>query len=359
MTTILSFKQAARRATRVALALIAGAALLCACTQEDTPDAPDSGDRIPVTFSAGIESAAVTRTASSGETWISTDHIGIIMTRPGSKIGSSSEGILYENREYFPSDIGTNEQDQSCATFTCVDGHVMYYPRTGEVNFYAYYPYTKIDDSGQMDSHYNYTIDLSDQSNPAAINVLFAEKENVTRSRVPVEFSFMHVFAKVTLKVTAGDGLSASDIAALKAEDVKMKFDNSDLVVVQLWSQGKATRSKSATSPQVSAYKESTASDGVDATFSFIILPGNHVETPVKFTIGGKDYTAKLPEGQWQSQYNHVYPVTVRKTGANTKSRASVGDRICIEVGTCSIKSWEVENKDRGMVEKETSNSGI
>ena len=91
MTTILSFPTAAvRRATRVALGLMAGAALLCACTQEDAPDAPDGGDRIPVTFSAEINSSAATspktgeelrytRTTGGGDTWLPTDRIGIIM----------------------------------------------------------------------------------------------------------------------------------------------------------------------------------------------------------------------------------------------------------------------------------------
>lgn len=343
MTTISSFPPAARRVTRLALALIAGAALLCACTQEDTPDAPDGGDRIPVTFSAGIESAAVTRTADGGNTWLPTDHIGIIMARAGTDIyASGGNGILYDNTEYAVGNIGT-DRDGSTATLTPASGNPTYYPRTGKVDFYAYYPYTAKGDNGEkLDEHYIYTIDLKDQSNPAAIDVLYAEAKDVARSRTPIELSFRHVFAKVTFNVKAGDGIATADIAAMKSEDVKVKFNESDLVEVLLWWQGKTTPSKSATSPQVSAYKESTASDGADATFSVIVCPAVDVKTPVRFTVGGKTYTVTLDptaiDGHWYSGNNYVYPVTVKRTG--------------IEIGTCSIEDWTVENKGAGTVEK-------
>lgn len=358
MTTILSFKQTARRATRVALALIAGAALLCSCTQEDAPDAPDGGDRIPVTFRAEINSSVAsgatspktgeelryTRTTGGGDTWKSTDRIGIIMARAGTDIYTSGgNGILYDNIEYAVGNIGTDGV-WSTATLTPVSGNPTYYPRTGKVDFYAYYPHTaKGNNSGELDEYYNYTIDLKDQSNPAAIDVLYAEAKNVARSRTPIELSFSHVFAKVTFNVTAGDGIAAADIAAMKSDDVKVKFNFSDLVEVQLYLQGKTTPSKSATSPQVSAYKESTASDGADATFSVIVCPAVDAKTPVRFTIGGKTYTVTLdptvPDGHWYPGYNYVYPVTVKRTG--------------IEVGECTFKAWNVDdNKGSGTMEK-------
>lgn len=343
MTTILSFNPAARRATRVALGFIAGAALLCSCTQEDAPDAPDSGDRIPVTFTAGIESAAVTRTADGGNTWLPTDRIGIIMARAGTDIYTSGgNGILYDNIEYAVGNIGT-DRGRSTATITPVSGR-PYYPHTGKVDFYAYYPYTAKGDNGEkLDEYYNYTIDLKDQSNPAAIDVLYADKKEVARSSTPVELSFRHVFAKVTLNVKAGDGIAAADIAAMKSEDVKMQFPYSGLVEVQLWNQGETKTSQSATSPQVSAYKESTASDKADATFSVIVCPNIDKETPVRFTIGGKTYTVTLDPtvltGHWQSGNNYVYPVTVKRTG--------------IEVGECTFSPWNVDdNKGSGTTEK-------
>lgn len=354
MTTILSFPTAAvRRATRVALGLMAGAALLCACTQEDAPDAPDGGDRIPVTFSAEINSSAATspktgeelrytRTTGGGDTWLPTDRIGIIMARAGTDIYTSGDdGILYDNIEYAAGNIGT-DMGQSTATLTPAGGPI-YYPRTGKVDIYAYYPYTAKGNNGEkLDEHYYYTIDLKDQSNPAAIDVLYAEAKDVARSSAPVELTFNHVFAKVTFNVKAGDGIAAADIAAMKSEDVKVKFNASDLVEVQLWNQGHTKPSKSATSPQVSAYKESTASDGADATFSVIVCPGVDVKTPVRFTIGGKTYTVTLDptviDGHWYSGNNYVYPVTVKRTG--------------VEVGEYSIKDWEVEGKGTATVEK-------
>lgn len=341
MTTILSFKQAAQRATRVALTLMTGAALLCACTQEDALDVPDGGDRIPVTFTAGIQSAAVTRTTGGGDTWKSTDRIGIIMAKAGTNIYTSSDYVFADNIEYVADKIGM-DGGRSTATFIPVDKHPIYYPRTQKVDFYAYYPHTaKGNNSGELDEYYNYLIDLKDQSNPAAIDVLYAEAKDVARSRTPIEFSFSHVFAKVTFNVKAGDGIAAADIAAMKSDDVKVKFNVSDLVEVQLWRQGKTTPSKSATSPQVSAYKESTASDGADATFSVIVCPAVDAKTPVRFTVGGKTYTVTLDptviDGHWYPGYNYVYPVTVKRTGVEV-------------VDEPEIKPWEVEDKGKGTV---------
>lgn len=341
MTTILAFKQTARRATRVALALIAGAALLCSCTQED---APDGGDRIPVTFSAGIQSAAVTRTVGGGDTWTSSDHIGIIMTKEGTDIHTSGgNGILADNIEYVVGNIGT-DRGRSTATFTPASGNPIYYPHMDKVDFYAYYPHTAKGNNGEkLDNDYNYTIDLRDQSNPATIDLLYADKKSVTHSRTPIELSFRHVFAKVTLNVKAGDGVAAADIAAMKSEDVKVQFPNTGLVEVQLWNQGETKTSKPAVFPQVPAYKESTASDGADATFSVIVCPNNDEKPPVRFTIGDKTYMVTLdptvPTGHWQSGNNYVYPVTVKLTG--------------IEVGEFSIKDWEgEEDKGTGTTEK-------
>lgn len=349
MTTILSFPPAARRATRLALALMAGAALLCACTQEDAPG--DGDARIPVTFSAALNSSVATspetgeelgyspatRTTNSGNTWLPTDRIGIIMARAGSDIDQDDESVLADNVAYAPADITTNAVGQSTATFARADAGAqpVVYPPTGNVDFYAYYPYTaKVTDGGTFDDNrYEFRVNLSDQSNPAAIDVLYAQINDVSRSSVPVQLRFRHQFAQITLHVTAGDSFIAADIAALTAAGVKIKI-NTD-VTVRLWDDGKVkVKVEPAT---VNPHKENTAA-GAAATFSVIVGPGNHDATPVTFALGGNIYTATLPAGQWRPGDNYVYPLTIRRTG--------------IEVGTCSIEDWTVENKGTGTVEK-------
>lgn len=351
------------RVSRVALALAAGAALLCACNKEDVTDAPDGGDRIPVTFSAGIESAAVTRTVGGGNTWTSTDRIGIVMSDADYDIGygEGTLGIIESNIEYAADKIDLNDKGRSTATFTPVSGNPIYYPRTGNVDFYVYYPYTAVrgNDFGQLDDKYDYRIDLSDQSDPAAIDVLYAEAKNVAPGSEPVDLTFRHVLSKITLDVTAGAGIDAADIAALTADDVVVT--SSLGAIVGLGNGGKARR-YDRSFIDLNPYKKSLPNAGADATFSIILPPdqgGDLVRIIIAFFVRGKNYKGEFVIWDLLSGINYVYPVTVRKTGTNTKSRASVGDRICIEVGTCSVKSWEVENKDKGMVEKESSNPEI
>ncbi|WP_455664485.1 SUMF1/EgtB/PvdO family nonheme iron enzyme [Phocaeicola sp.] len=265
------------------------------------------------------------------------------MTKEGTDIHTSGgNGILADNIEYVVGNIGT-DRGRSTATFTPASGNPIYYPHMDKVDFYAYYPHTAKGNNGEkLDNDYNYTIDLRDQSNPATIDLLYADKKSVTHSRTPIELSFRHVFAKVTLNVKAGDGVAAADIAAMKSEDVKVQFPNTGLVEVQLWNQGETKTSKPAVFPQVPAYKESTASDGADATFSVIVCPNNDEKTPVRFTIGDKTYMVTLdptvPTGHWQSGNNYVYPVIVQLTG--------------IEVGEFSIDDWKEEDKGTGTTEK-------
>ena len=351
MTTILLFKQTARRATRVALALIAGAALLCACTQEDAPDAPDGGDRIPVTFTAGIESAAVTRTTGlDNNTWTSTDHIGIVMAKAGDDIGygEGAGAALASNIEYAADKIGTNDKGRSTATFIPVDDPI-YYPRTGEVDFHAYYPYTKRDnDGGKLDDQYNLPVDLSDQSKPAAIDVLYAVAKSVIPGRKPVEFDFNHMCTKITLNVAAGDGFTADDIKALPAADVNVKIKTA--VMMQLADNGRVLVNSGTSATDVHPYKHNIVPAGANATFSIIFSPRNDKDIPVSITIDGKTYTVNLTPKDiynsdpgnfipWQPGTNYVYPVTVKRTG--------------IEINSYSIEDWEVEdNKGSGTMEK-------
>jgi sulfatase modifying factor 1 len=351
MTTILSFPTAARRATRVALALIAGAALLCSCTQDDAPDAPDSGDRIPVTFSAGIESAAVTRTTGlDNNTWTSTDHIGIVMAKAGDDIGygEGAGAALASNIEYAADKIGTNDKGRSTATFIPVDDPI-YYPRTGQVDFYAYYPYTKRDNKGgKLDDTYGYTVDLSEQSNPAAIDLLYAEALGIERSRKPVEFDFNHMCTKITLNVAAGEGFTADDIKALPAADVNVKIQTA--VIMQVSTFGRVFVKKGSPTKDVHPYKHNVVPAGANATFSIIFSPRNDKDIPVSITIGGKVYTVNLTPKEiynsdpgnyipWQPGANYVYPVTIKRTG--------------IEINSYSIEDWEVEdNKGTGTMEK-------
>lgn len=350
MTTILSFKQAVRRATRVALALVTGATLLCSCTQEDAPDAPDGGDRIPVTFSAGIESAAVTRTTGlDNNTWASTDHIGIVMSDAGTDIGYGDDrsNIFANNIEYAADKIDLENHGRSRATFIPVSGKPIYYPRTGKVDFHAYYPYTKRDkDGGKMNKTYDYTVDLSDQSNPAAIDLLYAEALGIGRSSKPVDFDFNHMFAKITLNVAAGEGFTADDIKALPAADVNVKIQTA--VMMQLADFGRVVVKKESSATDVHPYKHNVTPAGANAVFSVIFSPRNEKDIPVQFTIGGNTYTLNLTPKEiydsthpipWQPGANYVFPVTVKRTGIVTTGY--------------SIKDWEVDdNKGSGTTEK-------
>lgn len=325
MKTILSFipVPVARRATYIYLALMAGAALFGGCSDEG--DMTDKEvDRIPVSFSAGIQTVN-TRTVPSGDTWLPTDRIGIIMAATGSNI-NFGDGILADNFSYTAVAVDIDGNGNSIATFTATDGKPIYYPAKGRVDFYAYYPYTKKEtDGGKLSNYYEYPVDLSNQSNPSTIDVLYALVKDMARSTSPVNLRFCHVLSKITLNITAGDGINADDISALKAINVEINIETRARLAI--WNDSRIFSNGNTKS--VNPYRENTTSAG--ATFSAIVLPGNHNAIPVTFILKGKKYMCTLPAGQWYAGTNYIYPVTIRGAG--------------ITVGTSDIKSWEQENK--------------
>ncbi len=335
-----------RFALRLALILLTSACL-SACATDDAISPDADANPLPVSFCATVQSGSdqavpatmqsgstpTTRTASGGDQWLATDRIGIIMARAGGSLTEGS-GVLPggDNAPYAPAGISTDDADRSTATFAPADPGAgpMYYPATGLVDFYAYYPYTpKGDVVGQLDENYNFKIDLTDQSDPAAIDVLCAQVEGVTRSAAPVHLPFHHMFAKVTLCVTAGAGISHADVAALTAGDVKMEILH-DVLIIMNDDIAMANGEMKAVSP----YREASAPQGVDAVFSCIVIRGNHEAVPVSIRVGATAYTATLPAGQWQSGTNHVYPLTIRRTG--------------IEVGAPSVETWTVNPHNDG-----------
>lgn len=199
-----------------------------------------------------------------------------------------------------------------------------------------------------MDDTYGYTVDLSDQSNPAAIDVLYAVAKSVIPGRKPVEFDFNHMCTKITLNVAAGDGFTADDIKALPAADVNVKIQTA--VIMQVSTFGRVFVKKGSPTKDVHPYKHNVVPAGANATFSIIFSPSNDKDIPVSITIDGKVYTVNLTPKDiynsdpgnfipWQPGANYVYPVTIKRTGIVTTGY--------------SIKDWEVEdNKGSGTMEK-------
>lgn len=305
-------------------ALMMCAALVTGCSHEDDPD---GGDPVAVSFTAstnGVASpsakAAGTRTttdANGNTRWLPNDQVGIFMLTTG----GSLPGITgADNRLFKVSNFSVSE------ALTPGDGGTeIYYPRSGTVDFIAYYPYRATPPSDP----YIYEVSVADQTDPAAIDVLYAKATNVAKSKTAVNLDFEHAMSMITLNVKAGDGINPADVQNLAATAVKI--GSMPLTADLDLHSGTLT---SGAAGDFNPLKTATTAT-YNATFSAIIVPqptGGSGRTVV-FTVGGSPYTWAIPAGDtFLAGTNYAYPVTVQKSG--------------ITVGTATITKWT--EKDNG-----------
>ncbi len=354
-----------------AAALALPALLLAACSQDDGLGT-DGGERVAVSFTASMDGAALpsakttgtrsiaheftgvtaagvpyrdytdadgfqtrafypgavsgtgtgvpkTRTTTGGDEWVQDDAAGIFMLTTGGDL-TTPANVLANNVEYTATP-GTSASD---ASFAPADAdETIYYPQSGNVDFVAYYPYGGTG-SGEITADYTYKVSVADQSDPAAIDLLWAKATNVSKSGTAVALAFDHKMSSVMLNVKAGDGIDAADAQSLLAGAVV--FNGMPVTAELALQDGTLTAGAAGV---FSPLKAATAQGGADATFSAILVPQPDGGTgrTVTFTVGGKEYVWNIPDGDIFAAGNHyTYPVTIRKNG--------------ITVGEPTITDW-------------------
>lgn len=261
-----------------------------------------------------------TRTTTGGDEWVQNDGVGIFMVSTGGAIINSTDRLA-DNKKYNATPLNPASE----ASFAPADATNIYYPQTSNVDFIAYYPYGAVaagsTTAGEVNStDYTYNISVADQSDPAAIDLLYAKKTNVQKSHSTVHFDFGHKLSKVTLNVMLGDGLtllSVSDITAVK-------FCGMPQTAMLALQDGTVTAGAAG---NISSLK--TGSAASTATFSAILIsqPSGGTGRTAVFTVGGKDYLWTIPNDHDFAPGNHyTYPVTVKQNGIN--------------VGIATITDW-------------------
>ncbi|WP_294139327.1 SUMF1/EgtB/PvdO family nonheme iron enzyme [uncultured Sanguibacteroides sp.] len=294
MTTILKLP--------LGLLLMAGLLFIGGCSEED--EITGDGNQTAVRFNAGI--TATTRTTNGGDSWKQNDPVGVFMLKTGGTFSKAAD-IEASNVKYT-----VNASNGELTTSTPI-----YYPTGGAaVDFIAYYPY-----SNSITDDYKYDISVAGQSDPAAIDVLYAKVQNKNQASGAVSLGFDHVLSKVTFNVKHGTGFDAPTIAGLTGATIAGMPASASMALQD----GAVTAGANG---NIGMLKATTAADGYDATFSAIIVPrGSGAGRKVVFTIGGIKYEGTLPNDDVFEKGNHyTYPVTVNETG--------------VVFGTPSIGRW-------------------
>ncbi len=321
-------------------ALLLCAALLTGCSRNNDPT-PDGPAPVAVNFTSSLDGAvppsaqaARTRTTAGGDEWVQNDKVGIFMVTAGRSLQAGlAKNICY---------LATPSVEQARkASFKPQDAsQTIFYPQSGNVDFVAYYPWADNDGRvwGRVDENGNYNIAVIDQSNPQAIDVLYAKTSNVPTGQKTVELSFKHVLSKITLHVKAGTGFQPSDLSKVTMYLMNMlataRLDlNVGLLAPDFYS-------------IISPVKAASAAEGSDATFSAILIPqaAGATDREAYFFVGGQTYVWTIPDTQaFEPGRHYTFPITINRTG--------------MTVGAPTITPWKVDNSNPGKLETPRENT--
>ena len=295
---------------RTYLFLAAAALALASCSNDnDFADRPGDG-RVAVNFSGGI-----TLTRATGDAWDLNDGIGIYMVENGTQNVVDNAA----NRRYV---TAAGDGRFSPAS----EDQTIYFPldANNKVDFIAYYPQDALTGN-------TYAVDVTDQSDPAAIDLLWSNNATAKDKTVqqPVDLEFYHRLSRVEVELKAGAGVSEAELAGttvtLSNQPVKADFD--------------VLQNTMATAADVAEITLLTGTNGLSS--SAIILPQEG--------INGRMLHFSFPDGtekSWQVEGTRTFEQGKKTIFRITVNRIPVGSTE-VEV-TATIKPWEPQGTVEG-----------
>ncbi len=270
--------------------LALGMGLLASCGAEDSIDTTTSGDKVAVQFDGSIG----TSTRVVDAVWSANDKIGVYMVAANQTLadGSIVEGA--SNVSYV-----TSEGD---GKFSSVDAtKIIYLPIHTSVDFYAYYPYKEVV------SDYKLPIDVSDQSNQEAIDLMYATTKGVDKNQPNVQLKFSHALTKVVFDVQPGAGLTADDL-----EDMTITIEGANNTAQFNLIDG--TYFDDGMPKGVTMYKKPNS-----LTYEAILIPESSDSRTIRFDLNNdaRDYFEWTMQGALkEGKKYHYTKVTVTRTEA-------------------------------------------
>lgn len=202
-----------------------------------------------VVFTSHIE-GMVSR--ASGSAWSDGDKVGIYM---------NAGGTDFENYEYTASADGA----------LTAAGKTLKYPEEGTADFFAYYPYqTSI-------SNKTYAVNVSDQSDPTKIDLLYATKTGISNGEA-VNFAFSHQLSQIVINVSHDE-----TIANLNGLKIQVKGMNTQANFAL--ADGTLTSTDSKADFDMNVNAEGTTAEA-------IVIPTTDLTgAKLVFTLNGIDFT--------------------------------------------------------------------
>lgn len=265
-----------------------------ACSKTDIPQRNDKS--VAVTFYSAIRRVSHNDpplTRASGTKWDAGDRIGIYAVSSG----KTWQEAAFLNVNYVNSETG------SVGVFQAADAEkaVMLPGDGSKLDFVAYYPY-----SATAVTDFNYALDITDQTYPSRIDVLYAKAEGKDKNATEIPLIFDHKLAQLVLSFSAADVVLEGIKVTLNDVTTNGWLDLTDGVVTQGADIGEIT-------PVVT-----TDATGDTATASAFLLPGQEM-TDLTITVtltDGKKYEWRpSEENVLAGGCSHTYTLTLTSGG--------------------------------------------
>lgn len=258
--------------------------------------------------SEGIVFTTAIQSRVSGNTWNANDEVGIYMMNAGSGI----EAATAQNKKYIA---------QTNGTLTAAPGNGIYLPESGNVDFIAYYPYTTSVSGNKL------AVNVSDQSNPAAIDLIYSNgtKGVAATTATTISLGFTHQLTKVTLNVTKDETIETLNGLGVNIKGVSTEgeFNLAD---------GTLTATAGTNNKDVAMYIDA---QGTTATATAIILPTaastDQTSLNLTFNLNGQSFTHTISDAG----------IFEKGTNVSFNANLSINNgKPVVTVGNATINNW-------------------
>lgn len=258
--------------------------------------------------SEGIVFTTAIQSRVSGNTWNANDEVGIYMMNAGSGI----EAATAQNKKYIA---------QTNGTLTAAPGNGIYLPESGNVDFIAYYPYTTSVSGNKL------AVNVSDQSNPAAIDLIYSNgtKGVAATTATTISLGFTHQLTKVTLNVTKDETIETLNGLGVNIKGISTEgeFNLAD---------GTLTATAGTNNKDVAMYIDA---QGTTATATAIILPTaastDQTSLNLTFNLNGQSFTHTISDAS----------IFEKGTNVSFNAKLSINnEKPVVTVGNATISNW-------------------
>lgn len=258
--------------------------------------------------SEGIVFTTAIQSRVSGNTWNANDEVGIYMMNAGSGI----EAATAQNKKYIA---------QTNGTLTAAPGNGIYLPESGSVDFIAYYPYTTSVSGNKL------AVNVSDQSNPAAIDLIYSNgtKGVAATTATTISLGFTHQLTKVTLNVTKDGTIETLNGLGVNIKGISTEgeFNLAD---------GTLTATAGTNNKDVAMYIDA---QGTTATATAIILPTaastDQTSLNLTFNLNGQSFTHTISDAS----------IFEKGTNVSFNAKLSINNgKPVVTVGNATISNW-------------------